>query len=59
MNASISMPNDAEGECTFVCPECAETLEVNEPMKELLIEKGCVVCGADVTEDAFSALHPA
>lgn len=49
------MHNDTEGECTFVCPECAESLEVNGPMKELLIEKGCVVCGADVTADAFSS----
>ena len=49
------MREDTEGECTFVCPECAETLEVNGPMMELLIEEGCVVCGADLTENAFSA----
>lgn len=39
---------------TFVCPECGETLEVNASMKTVLIEKGCVVCSADVTSDAFS-----
>jgi hypothetical protein len=49
------MRNDTESEYTFVCPECAESLAVNGPMKELLIEKGCVVCGAAVTADAFNS----
>ena len=49
------MRDDTEGECTFVCPECDESLEVNAAMMDLLLEKGCVVCGADLTEDAFSA----
>ena len=48
------MSGGETAEFTFVCPECAETLEVNAPMKEMLIEKGCVVCSASVTTDAFS-----
>lgn len=52
------MRNDTEGEYLFVCPECAESLEVNGLMKEELIEKGCVICGASVSEDAFSEASP-
>jgi hypothetical protein len=52
------MSNDNEGEYTFVCPECAETLEVNGPMKEVLIEKGCVICGATVSAEAFTSTTP-
>lgn len=40
---------------TFVCPECGETMSVNGPMRDALVENGCVVCGASVTDDAFSA----
>lgn len=39
----------------FVCPECAEDLEVNDSMKEALIDNGCVICGASVSEEAFSS----
>mgnify|MGYP006294572297 CR=1 FL=1 len=39
---------------TFVCPACGESLEVNASMKEVLIEKGCVICSAAVTAEAFS-----
>ena len=48
------MSNDKEGEYVFVCPSCAEQLEVNGSMREVLIEKGCVICGADVTAQAFT-----
>lgn len=41
-------------EFVFVCPECDETLEVNASMRDVLIEKGCVVCGASVSADSFS-----
>lgn len=40
---------------TFVCPECGETMSVNGPMRDALVENGCVVCGASVTGDAFSS----
>jgi predicted RNA-binding Zn-ribbon protein involved in translation (DUF1610 family) len=42
----------------FVCPTCGETLEVNVPMRTVLVEKGCVVCGASVTVAAFSSGSP-
>lgn len=45
---------DADGELRFACPECAETLAVNDPMREALLRKGCVVCGSPVTADDFS-----
>ena len=41
-------------EYVFECPECGESLEVNGSMREALIEKGCVVCGAPLTPAAFS-----
>lgn len=43
------------GEFVFVCPECEERLEVNGSMKEALVERGCVICGADLTAEAFTA----
>lgn len=39
---------------TFVCPECGESMSVNAPMRDALVENGCVVCGASVSGDAFS-----
>lgn len=39
---------------TFVCPACGESLEVNDSMKDALIERGCVICGTSVTAEAFS-----
>ena len=47
------MNSHAEGEFTFVCPVCEESLKVNDAMKDALVEKGCVVCGADLTTRAF------
>ncbi|MGM0591632.1 MAG: DUF7560 family zinc ribbon protein [Halobacteriota archaeon] len=43
-----------EEDYNFVCPECGESLMVNGPMKDALIDKGCVVCGSDVSGNAFS-----
>lgn len=37
----------------FSCPECGESMEVNESMKDALIENGCVICGAPITDDEF------
>ncbi len=44
--------NDSAG-LLFVCPECAETIEVNEPMQAAILESGCIVCGAAITPGAF------
>jgi predicted nucleic acid-binding Zn ribbon protein len=38
----------------FVCDECGESLEVNDAMRDTLIEKGCVICSAPVTPAEFS-----
>lgn len=43
-----------EVEYGFTCPRCEEGLVVNASMREALIEKGCVICGAAVTEADFS-----
>ncbi len=37
----------------FVCPECAEHIEVNESMKAAILESGCIVCGTAVSATAF------
>jgi transcription elongation factor Elf1 len=42
-----------EDEFTFRCPECGETLSVNTSMKAALIERGCVICSADVSSNDF------
>jgi hypothetical protein len=38
----------------FLCPQCEEYLEVNKKMQTTLIERGCVICGIPVTEEAFT-----
>jgi transcription initiation factor IIE alpha subunit len=35
---------------TFVCPECRRSFEVDDAMRATLLETGCVVCGAPITE---------
>jgi len=47
------MAEPAEQMYEFACPECEESLEVNESMKATLIEKGCVICSSTVTAGAF------
>jgi len=51
------MNSTADEEYDFSCPECDESLVVNGSMKEALIAKGCVICGADVSTDAFTLDH--
>jgi ribosomal protein L37AE/L43A len=41
-------------EFSFRCPSCEESLTVNGPMRAALVERGCVVCGADLTPAAFT-----
>lgn len=53
------MSSENEAEYSFVCPECEETLEVNDSMKDALLERGCVICGASVTADAFTEVTSA
>ena len=35
---------------TFVCPECRRSIEVDDAMRATLLETGCAVCGAPITE---------
>jgi len=46
------------GNLTFHCPECGEAMAVNEPMRDALLDHGCVVCGTTVSMSAFSAADP-
>lgn len=47
----LSVPEGAE--FTFRCPACEETMLTSEKTKQGLIERGCIMCGAEVSEDAF------
>lgn len=38
----------------FTCSACAQTIEVNEEMRETILEAGCPVCTTDADEDDFS-----
>lgn len=40
---------------TFVCPECRHSFEVDDAMREALLEAGCVVCGAPVVDADLTA----
>ncbi len=35
---------------TFVCPECHRSIEVDDAMRAMLLDTGCVVCGAPIAE---------
>ncbi|GAB7021055.1 FmdB family zinc ribbon protein [Halostagnicola sp. A-GB9-2] len=39
----------------FTCPECEQTIEVNESMRDATLTHGCPVCSADVTAADFAA----
>ena len=42
-------------EYEFVCPECTQRIEVNAPMREAILSKGCPVCSSSVTADHIVA----
>lgn len=48
----MTATEDAD-EFVFVCPACDEELAVNDSMREALIRKGCVICGAEVGPEDF------
>jgi len=48
------MSGDETEGYAFVCPECEEYLKINKMMKDTLIERGCVICGSPVAEEAFT-----
>ncbi|RAW45086.1 zinc ribbon domain-containing protein [Halorubrum sp. 48-1-W] len=37
----------------FSCPGCDQTIEVNDEMRETILEVGCPVCTAVVSPDDF------
>jgi len=51
------MSGAAGEEYDFDCPECDESLSVNGSMREALLDRGCVICGAELTTSAFSPNH--
>lgn len=51
--STYTMGSEDREEYTFVCPVCDESLEVNDSMKDALVERGCVICGTSVTTEAF------
>ncbi len=53
--SSNKMSGDEDSTYVFACPVCEESLEVNEAMKDALVERGCVICGAAVSGEAFCA----
>jgi len=38
----------------FTCSDCAQTIEVNEEMRETILATGCPVCTTGASEDDFS-----
>ncbi|EMA56112.1 DUF7560 family zinc ribbon protein [Halococcus thailandensis] len=50
------MSSETGAEYAFLCPACGESLEVNDSMKQALIQKGCIICGTTVTDGAFTRI---
>lgn len=48
------MANSSANEYEFECPQCGEQFEVNDGMRDTLLEHGCPVCTASVSTAAFS-----
>ncbi|WP_418284354.1 DUF7560 family zinc ribbon protein [Halorubrum sp. DTA46] len=38
----------------FTCTDCAQTIEVNDEMRETILETGCPVCTAEASDDDFA-----
>ncbi|WP_149799779.1 DUF7560 family zinc ribbon protein [Halorubrum xinjiangense] len=39
----------------FTCPDCEQTIEVNDAMRETILQTGCPVCTAVAAEEDFAA----
>lgn len=39
----------------FTCSDCAQTIEVNEEMRETILDTGCPVCTTGASASDFSA----
>jgi predicted nucleic acid-binding Zn ribbon protein len=40
---------------TFTCPKCAQRIELNGPMRDAILAKGCPVCSATVRGEHFES----
>lgn len=40
-------------EYEFRCPDCEQLIEINDPMREAILDNGCPVCSAAVDADHF------
>lgn len=40
-------------EYTYLCPECAQEIDVNSEMRNAILTNGCPVCAADVEKQNF------
>ncbi|WP_411965359.1 zinc ribbon domain-containing protein [Haloferax sp. YSMS24] len=48
------MTHSAAKEYVFTCPQCDEQFEVNDGMRDALLERGCPICTSPVSTTAFS-----
>lgn len=48
---------EAAGELLFACPQCGSSLFVNQPMRDTLLEEGCVLCGSELSDDDFDSVE--
>ena len=39
----------------FTCPDCEQTIEVNDEMRETILAAGCPVCTTDASADDVAA----
>lgn len=40
-------------EYEFTCPECAQSVDVNEEMRNAILSNGCPICTANVIVEDF------
>lgn len=48
------MTHSAAKEYEFTCPQCGEQFEVNDGMRDALLERGCPICTSSVSDAAFA-----
>ncbi|MFB6164721.1 MAG: hypothetical protein ABEJ31_06135 [Haloarculaceae archaeon] len=46
---------ESTADLVYVCPACETSFEVDDDTRDALVEHTCVLCGAAVTESAFTA----
>jgi len=48
------MSSEEDKAYVFLCPECDESLKINDSMKASIVDRGCVICGTSVARKAFT-----